>query len=476
MESVETMIDEATGRDPEDVVTEFFSKRKVVVVSSRVSAVAWLRDLFTARGLAAPFLVLADATGLSAEADFHEVEVKADSVDTWLGALESRIVSPPAELLAALDAYDPAREAIVLTPPFRQGRPTLLGRRCFGFRRAEWARYEDKTVSDSFWARAGVPHLQSVVTELSENNLRAAFEECDEGAGVVVSADATQVMHSGSRGVVRVSSADEIPRAHDFLAGRCAKVRVAPFVEGISCSTHGMVFDHDVAVFRPIEQVVLRQGQFFPLMGGSSFWTPPAEVTERIRAFTAQVGHRLRSEADYRGGFHIDGIISARGFMPIEVNARMGPYINGIAVGAGIPLELINNMVMEGEPVDIDMRDFERRVIGALDSAPVVRVAMSLEGTKGAAPGTAAALSLRAEDSRYVACAAGDEWDVKASCATTPVGASIVLEFPDRPDHRGVLLAPRAARAIKAATRIWGMPAPDYTYATPAGVNGGEEV
>ncbi|MBG7696660.1 hypothetical protein HCJ76_00750 [Streptomyces sp. MC1] len=472
---METVINEATGRTPVDIVTDFFSMRKVIVVWSRASAVAWLRDFFTARGLAAPFLVLADTTGLPAGTEFHEVDVKADSVDTWLAALESRIVSPPAELLAALDAFDPGREAIVLTPPFRQGRSMLLGRRCFGWRRAEWARYEDKTVSDSFWARAGVPHLPSVVTELSEDNLRAAFEMCDEGSGVVASADSTQVLYSGSRGVVRISSADEIPRAHDFLAGRCTNVRIAPFVEGISCSTHGMVFDDDVAVFRPIEQVVLRQGQFFPLMGGSSFWAPPAEVTELIRAFTARVGHRLSSEADYRGGFHIDGIISERGFLPIEVNARMGPYINGIADGAGIPLELLNSMAMEGEPMDIDVRALERRVIDALDSAPVVRVAMPLDGIVGAAS-DAAAVYLRAEDSRYVACAEGDEWNVKASCATTPVGASIMLEFPDRPDHRGALVAPRAAQVIKEATRIWGMPAPDYTYATPVGVNGGDGV
>ncbi|KPI17918.1 hypothetical protein OV450_7974 [Actinobacteria bacterium OV450] len=85
----------------------------------------------------------------------------------------------------------------------------------------------------------------------------------------------------------------------------------------MSCSVYGMVFDHEVAVIRPIEQVIMRGlDGTFPILGASSFWNALQESVEDIRAIVRRIGETLRDEAEYRGSFGVDGILSADGERP----------------------------------------------------------------------------------------------------------------------------------------------------------------
>ncbi|MEU3261533.1 ATP-grasp domain-containing protein [Streptomyces albidoflavus] len=446
-------------------VAGFFRDRKLIVVSSRLSVNTWLLDFLRGHGLPMPFMVLTDTTGVPADIPNRRIEVEGTSVDSWLRALEEQLLAPSVDLLAALDIHDPDRTALVLTPPLTEGVHTVLGRRCFGWRRPEWARYEDKTVSSSLWERAGVPAVPSMVTEPTVEALASAFDACERGAGVVVSADASAGIHSGSRGVVRVRDRACLDEALAFLHGRSRRAVVTPFMEGISCSLHGMVFEKEVAVFRPIEQVVLRDaGTRFPLLGGNAMWNASEQDTAEIREIARRVGERLRDEVGYRGSFGLDAILTVDGFRPIEVNARMGGFIVNGGPAAGVPLDLIHAMVIEGEEVGISPAALERAVIGGFATVPGTSLTFPLAQD---APEEARVLFLCWEEGNgFRPAGDGAPHDAVVRHVQTPVGSRLALEFPSRPGYMGVPLGPFAIAAIDAAARVWGLPVRDLGYAS----------
>lgn len=444
-------------------VAGFFRDRRLVVVSSRPAVNTWLLDFFRAHGLPMPFLVLGDAEGVPEDVPSHEIAVVASTIDDWLRALEEQLLSPPAGLLAALDAFDPDRKAVVLTPPLSQGVDTVLHRRCFGWRRPAWVRYEDKTVNSAVWNRAGVPAVPSKVVDFSPESLASAFDALDRGAGVVVSADASGGLHSGSARVIRAHDRAGLERAHAFLSGRCRQAVVAPFVDGMSCTIHGMVFEKDVAVYRPIEQVILRDAEgFFPLLGGNAQWSPSEDDFAASRAMVKRVGEQLRDEAGYRGSFGVDAILTADGFRTIEINARMGGFIVNGGPTEGVPLDLIHAMVTEGEEAGIDPATLERVIVRGFDSMPGTSLVFPV---RQAPPDELRPLFLRHTPDGYRTVGADDPYDAVVRYARTPVGGRVLLDFPARPFYADVPLGPFAIAAIGAATRTWRLSSAEYTYA-----------
>ena len=116
-------------------------------------------------------------------------------------------------------------------------------------------------------------------------------------------------------------------------------VRVAAFVEGIPCSVHGFVTDDGIAVFRPVELMVLRGADAprFRFAGAGTIWDPPATDRAEIRAAAGRVGARLREQVGFRGAYTVDGILSARGWVANECNPRFGAglqYTRARAAGA----------------------------------------------------------------------------------------------------------------------------------------------
>jgi len=79
------------------------------------------------------------------------------------------------------------------------------------------------------------------------------------------------------------------------LRTRCTTARGMPFLEGIPCSAHGIVFPDGVVVLRPAEMVVLRGGRTgFVYFRGGTCWDPPAARREELRALVRRVGGHLR--------------------------------------------------------------------------------------------------------------------------------------------------------------------------------------
>src|SRR5215217_4243005 len=226
-------------------------------------------------GAERPFLL---ATGMgtgvlpsSDEADWVVVEVRAPDVIAEIRAAMRLLRLLPGDVLAALDRWDPAREALVLSPMFNE-LPEIAGRRVYGPRRPEWRRLEDKVVVDALWDDLGVPRAPSAVVPAEAAALRAAAERLDRGAGTAWAGDARQGFNGGAHCVRWVRSPEDAAEATAFLAERCDQARVMPFLEGVPCSIHGMVFPDGVATFRPVELVTLRRPAGGS--GGPPGWSP----------------------------------------------------------------------------------------------------------------------------------------------------------------------------------------------------------
>ena len=156
-----------------------------------------------------------------------------------------------------------------------------------------------------------------------------------------------------------------------FLAARCDRVRVMPFLEGIPCSIHGVVFPGGVAAFRPVEMVTLRRpggrGRL-RYAGAATFWDPPAADREVMRDLARRVGDGLRERVGYRGAFTVDGVLAAEGFLPTELNPRLGAGLSMMTRDLpDLPVALLDRALVEGEPLAYGAGDLERQVLAAAD-------------------------------------------------------------------------------------------------------------
>jgi hypothetical protein len=70
-----------------------------------------------------------------------------------------------------------------------------------------------------------------------------------------------------------------------------------PFLEGVPCSIHGVVFPEGAATFRPVEMVTLRRPGSSRLRyaGAATFWDPPAADREVMRDLARRVGEGCAS-------------------------------------------------------------------------------------------------------------------------------------------------------------------------------------
>jgi hypothetical protein len=129
----------------------------------------------------------------------------------------------------------------------------------FGARRPAWVAIEDKTTNDALFDRAGVVRPPAAIVAADDRNaLLAATARLDRGRGTVWAGDARDGCN-GSATLVRWVTDDATGvAAHGLMAQRCDRVRVAPFLDGIPGTIHGLVTTDGIAVLRPIETLTLR--------------------------------------------------------------------------------------------------------------------------------------------------------------------------------------------------------------------------
>lgn len=305
--------------------------RKVVLAGYHLAGTGPWIDFVLAEGAVGCF-VLACAVGTGPLPDESVgrfvLGLTGDTPSDEVRAINRALRQLPIEAVDALDEFDPSGDALVLCPPYLDA-PVVAGRRVFGARRPEWVALEDKTVIDALFDRADVYRPPSRVVDANTGDLAAAARALDAGDGTVWSGDVRDGFHGGGD-LVRWVRSDDAESFVSWFVDRCDRVRVAPFLEGIPCSIHGFVCDDGVAVFRPMEMIILRRPDDHPdrarfvYAGMASLWDPRPEDREAMRSVARRVGAFLAWNVAYRGAFTVDGIMAAGGFLPTEVNPRYG--------------------------------------------------------------------------------------------------------------------------------------------------------
>lgn len=296
-----------------------------------------------------------------------DLGVRGKDMMDGIRAAEKVLDALPPDVVAQVDAFDPERRARVVRELFSEGRP-VAGRRVFGARRPEWIALEDKMIIDAFWDAAGVKRAASTITALADAD--AAHRRLDRGRGTVWVADNREGWHGGAFFLRWVRSDDDAREAHETLGGVADRVRVMPFLEGVPCSIHGVVFEDAQIAFRPCEMMVFRTGtNRLAYAAASTFWLPRADDAEAMREIARRVGKHLRDTVDYRGCFTVDGVMTEEGFLPTELNPRYGAALAQLAVGLPelplylLHLAIIEGAIVEGAKLDFRPAELERLVV-----------------------------------------------------------------------------------------------------------------
>jgi hypothetical protein len=331
-------------RDPEvrasvtDRLGELWAGRPVVigpfVLAGATPYVGWFREL------GCPVLVVATTRGAGAvpgEDDCEVVTVAPPATASLTDELRThdRLAHHlPAETREAIDAFDPERRGTWYTTPFVTTDEPIDGRPVTGGRPASFLRLEDKMVADAIWRAADVEHAPYRLVELADAGaLEAATAGLAGPLGAVWAGDARGGFNGGGNYVRWVCTHDDMRRAAAFFGPRCDRVRVMPFLEGVPCSIHGLVLPDGTAALRPVEIVVLRDPVTRTLRysGLGTTWDPPPADREAMRDAVRRVGAHLQSHHGYRGAFGIDGVLTAEGFRPTELNTRMSAGASTVA-------------------------------------------------------------------------------------------------------------------------------------------------
>src|SRR4051794_515964 len=249
----------ALADDVQAQLREVFRGRPVILAggpaAGATARVTQLRKIGVDR-----ILVIASGSGTGPLPDtellIHELPTPANTIEEFRNE-ERFFAAPPAAVVAAIDAFDPCGEGIVIAPPFFDVR-ALGNRTAFGARRREWVALEDKTQADELFDAAQVARPPSEIVPATAADIEAAAGRLDRGDGTVWSADARDGFNGGGIFVRWVRDEADRREALDALLPRCARVRIAPFVEGVPCSVHGFVTSDGVAAFRPVELLTLR--------------------------------------------------------------------------------------------------------------------------------------------------------------------------------------------------------------------------
>lgn len=349
--------------------------RKVIGGVAPLAGMNDLVALLAASGAEKPLLLHSSrgAGPVPTEEDAHLVPVEVACYPTMTEELRDhdRVMrNLPLSAREAIEAYDPAHEALWCVGPFSSSEP-VDGRAVVGGREPSWAALEDKIVADELWDAVGFPRSERRVIEVSSpDDLDAASRDLDLGSGVVWVADARDGFNGGGELTRWVATREERADALDFFKSRCDVVRVMPFLEGVPCSIHGLVLPDGTAVFRPVELAILRGvGRRFVYGGQGTTWDPPEEDRAEMRDLVRRTGALLQEQVGYRGGFGIDGILTCDGFRPTELNPRFSGGLTtlGRSLDIGL-LRLLQMNLTAGRDPGVTVGELESWALPALDA------------------------------------------------------------------------------------------------------------
>jgi hypothetical protein len=360
----------------QELFRRIFKDRQVIIVglplAGTTDAVARFRRFGSSR-----CLVIASGPGTGPfpnpdDADWMILTHRSPDVVAELHSVEALMANPPSEVAAAMDRYDPDRRALVLAPIVTLGPipSKMAGRRVWGARPAASLALEDKTRIDAFWDRLGVARSPSLIAPLSIGAVRGACGQLDRGHGTAWAGDARDGLHGGGHLIRWVRSETDITDALAFFGKHCDRVRIMPFLEGIPCSIHGLVFPDAIVALRPVELITLRpkDGAKFLYAGAATYWDPSDADREYMRAVARRVGEAYQAQVG-PGTFTVDGVMTEDGFKPTELNPRFGAGLSVMARGLpDLPLVLICQALQGGEELDYRPRELESMLVEGADA------------------------------------------------------------------------------------------------------------
>jgi len=410
-------------------------------------------------GAARPFVV-AGSRGTGSlpsreDAEIRVLDVRGTDPLDHNRNVQRALADLPPEVQDAVDTWDPDGSARTLqTDPLAEPRP-VAGRDVYAARPEAWTALEDKVVIDAFWDEVGVPRAPSRVVTADYKALRAAAGALDRGHGTVWAPDARDGANAGAVALRWVRPGDDGQAAAADLARIADRVRVMPFLEGIPASIHGIVFQDAVVALRPVEMLVLKPaaGDRLFYAGCATWFDPKPEDRETMRGLARRVGIALRERVGFRGSFSIDGILAEEGFLPTELNPRLGAGVSTLAGALGdFPLILLCLAIAEGERLDYRPDFLERAVLETADKHRVCGGGRTTERTL-TETGT---FDLVADGDDYREAEPGEDPEGTLLFGPGPIGG--FLRFTLNPDRNkpGPPSAPQAARAFRLADRLLG--------------------
>jgi hypothetical protein len=436
-------------------IAEFHRDRKWILLPDAAAGATLLVQQLNEWGVAGTMVIAAiEGVGDLPNADrFHYTRTSGDTVMHGIRAYLKSVEHPSALLLGVVEAFDPSHEAMVLGGGFSR-LDTLAGRPVYGARPEAWGALEDKTTVDRLWDDAEVRRAPSVVVPVAD--AVTASITIGSQAGTVWVADNTEGWHGGGEYARWVQSAGDATSAIEWFSKHAETVRVMPFLDGIPCSIHGFVTRDGVAVFLPMEMIILRHATKpeFVYAQGANFWNPPDAVRDEMRTAARSVGMLLQERLDYLGGFGIDGVCTRNGFLPTELNPRLsiGHGLQSRAVD--MPLATIERMLIEGD-LDVDARDLEDTVVSVVTTARSGGMLTPLTAAYDAAK-----TGIRFDGPDAVAVDPDEENDGIMEIGPASMGSIIILRLdPDRTPI-GPSVAPRAVQAIDLARDLWAIDVP----------------
>jgi hypothetical protein len=322
----------------------------------------WLQEL------GCPVLVVATARG-AGEVPSGVTTVEIDAPPATSATEELRMLDRLArtltdDVLARLDDFDPGRTGFWWCGPFVTNDEPVAGRPVLFGRSARQLALEDKLFAEQLWDDVGITHAPSRIVPVDRDALAAATHDLATHLGAVWSGDARDGFNGGGNYVRWVTAEQGQDAAYGFFAPRCDQVRVQPFLDGVSCSIHGVVLADGTATFRPVEIVTLRNRARTSLVYGglSTWWDPPAADREHMREVARTVGDHLALTTGYRGFFGIDGVLTADGFLPTEINTRMPAGATTLAKVDPRLLQFVQSHLISGLDPGITVAELETLV------------------------------------------------------------------------------------------------------------------
>jgi hypothetical protein len=447
-------------------VAESMAERRWILCADVAAALTPTVELLHEQGAPRP-LVLAGSkgTGPTPSADDAEVVLLGTEGDTTMDSIRryhAALRNLPGWVIDRIEAWDPDREALVL-PTFLDVEIDIAGRRSWAGRRDEWLALEDKTVVDDLWRSAPIDHAPCVVVESEEAALLEAARRIDEGSGTVWAGDNREGWHGGADYTRFVADAERAGPTVSFMGDHAHRVRVMPFLEGVPCSIHAMVFPDDIAVFRPVEMVVFRvpDSDRFRYAGVATAWDPPTWIRDQMREAGRRVGIHVRDLVGFRGALTIDGVATRDGFLPTELNPRFGAGIGALGRAADMPLLGISRLLIAGAD-DLAAQDIEQITVEAADRQrhlggfAVTRARIDEEREQ------------RVDVEAGMVAAVDDGGNGNLVAGPSPVGGMVRLTLDPSSVRPSVFAAPIVASALATADRLWDTAIGPLIPATPA--------